>query len=223
MIRVLEARLGDLMYDLFLRTLVEDVMEVKRLGACCLLFGIRIANSSNPKLVFASIILSHVAYRSKPYRGDLKMKTKRQFKSKRAFSAIIASLILMLLAVAAGVVVYGYVMGWIGGATTNPRQTGHLSFDTMYANVTGKWIALAVRNVGGTNVVLSDVYVQGVNCTGLCTISGLNLNTNPYNLTVQQVANLNITSYSGMTVGSYYNVQVVCKDGTLISQSVQAQ
>ena len=150
------------------------------------------------------------------------MKTKRQFKLKRGFSAIIASLILMLLAVAAGVVVYGYVMGWIGGATTNPRQTGHLSFDTTYANVTGSKITLAVRNVGGTNLVLSDVYVQGVNCTGLSTINGLNLNTNPYNLTVQQVANLNIT-YTGMTVGSYYSVQVVCKDGTMISQSVQAQ
>jgi hypothetical protein len=150
------------------------------------------------------------------------MKTKRQFKSKRGFSAIIASLILMLLAVAAGVVVYGYVMGWIGGATTNPRMTGHLSFDTTYANVTGKKITLAVRNVGGTNLVLSDVYVQGVNCTGLCTINGLVLTTNPYNLTVQQVANLSI-NYTGMTASSYYTVEVVCKDGTLISQAVPAQ
>ncbi len=152
------------------------------------------------------------------------MKIKRQFKSKRAFSAIIASLILMLLAVAAGVVVYGYVMGWIGGATTNPRQTGHLSFDTTYANVTGKCIALAVRNVGGTNLVLSDVYVQGVNCTGLIFpySNSTSLATNPFPLSVQQVVNLNITSIT-MTVGSYYNVQVACKDGTLISQSVQAQ
>jgi flagellin-like protein len=38
-------------------------------------------------------------------------------KNRRAFSAVIASLILMLLAVAAGGVVYAYVMGWIGGST----------------------------------------------------------------------------------------------------------
>ena len=150
------------------------------------------------------------------------MKMKRSFRSKKAFSAIIASLILMLLAVAAGVVVYSYVMGWIGGATTNPRQTGHLSYDTIYANVTGQKINAAVRNVGGTNLVLSDVYVQGANMTGSCTIGGLTLTTNPYNLTVQQVANL-IINYTGMTVGSYYSVQVVCKDGTMISQSVPAQ
>lgn len=152
------------------------------------------------------------------------MKMKRRFRAKKGFSAIIASLILMLLAVAAGVVVYSYVMGWIGGATTNPRQTGHLSFDTIYASVSTKNITIAIRNVGGTNLTLSDVYVQGVNMTGYCTIGATNLNTNGYSLTVQQVANLvvNATSTS-MTVGSYYNVQVVCKDGTMISQSVQAQ
>jgi hypothetical protein len=150
------------------------------------------------------------------------MKMKRLLKSKKAFSAIIASLILMLLAVAAGVVVYSYVMGWIGGATTNPRQTGHLSYDTIYANATGQKINVAVRNVGGTNLVLSDVYVQGTNMTGSCAIGGLTLTTNPYNLTVQQVANL-IVNYTGMAVGSYYSVQVVCKDGTMISQSVPAQ
>jgi hypothetical protein len=152
------------------------------------------------------------------------MKMRRLFRSKKAFSAIIASLILMLLAVAAGVVVYSYVMGWIGGATTNPRQTGHLSFDTLYASVTTKNISVAVRNVGGTNLTLSDVYVQGVNMTGYCTIGNTSLITNGYSLSVQQVANLLINATStGMAVGSYYNVQVVCKDGTMISQSVQAQ
>jgi hypothetical protein len=145
------------------------------------------------------------------------MKMRRQFRAKKAFSAIIASLILMLLAVAAGVVVYGYVMGWIGGATTNPHQSGHLSFDSIYANVTGSKILLAVRNVGGTTVVLDQVYVNGNNATGSCTptISGL------ASLAPQAVVALNVT-YT-MTSSVYYNIQVTCKDGTLISQSVQAQ
>jgi len=150
------------------------------------------------------------------------MSKKRQLRSKRGFSDIVASLILMLLAVAAGVVVYGYLMGWIGGATTNPRMTGHLSFDTAYANTTGGSITCAVRNVGGTSLVLSDVYVQGVNCTASTKINNVSLLTSPYNLTVQQVANLNIT-YAGMTLSTYYTVQVVCKDGTTISQAIPAQ
>jgi len=142
---------------------------------------------------------------------------KKMLGSKRAFSAIIASLILMLLAVAAGVVVYAYVMGWIGGATTNPRQTGHLSFDTMYASTSSSLIKLAIRNVGGTSLTIDQVYVSGNNVTGSCTPVLSTLST----LAPQQVVAINVT-YT-MSAGAFYNVQVTCKDGTMISQSVQAQ
>jgi len=160
------------------------------------------------------------------------MKKKRQFKSKRGFSDIVASLILMLLAVAAGVVVYGYLMGWIGGATTNPKMAGHLSFDSMYANVTGNTITLALRDVGGTNLVLSNVYVSGIDRTTLCSIPGAGanntaiLNGTGYTLLVQQVVDLTInsTGYTGfLSTGTYYTVEVACKDGTQVSQAVMAQ
>jgi hypothetical protein len=147
---------------------------------------------------------------------------KKKIRSKRAFSEVLAALIMMLLAVAAGVVVYAYVMGWIGGATTNPKMSGHLSFDTTYANTTGSKINLAIRNVGGTNLVISNVYVQSVDLSSSCTINSITLNATGYTLNVQQVAYL-VINYTGMSTGSYYNVQVACKDGTLISQSVQAQ
>ena len=142
---------------------------------------------------------------------------KKMLGSKRAFSAIIASLILMLLAVAAGVVVYAYVMGWVGGATTNPRQTGHLAFDTIYAGASSGKIMVAIRNVGGTTLTLDQVYVNGNNVTGSCTPLLSNLST----LAPQGVVSINVT-YT-MTSGVFYNLQVSCKDGTTISQSVQAQ
>ena len=144
------------------------------------------------------------------------MKMKRLFGSKKAFSAIIASLILMLLAVAAGVVVYAYVMGWIGGATTNPRQAGHLSFDSTYANSAASKIQLAIRDVGGTTLVLDQVYVNGNNATGSCTPVPSTITLVP-----QAVVALNVT-YT-MTSGVFYNIQVTCKDGTMVSQSVAAQ
>lgn len=140
---------------------------------------------------------------------------KKMLGSNRAFSAIIASLILMLLAVAAGVVVYAYVMGWIGGATTNPRQTGHLSFDTVYASANASKIVLAIRNVGGTTLTLDQAYIMGNNVT--CTPAIATLSP----LAPQAVVQINVT-YT-MTSGVFYNLQVTCKDGTTISQSVQAQ
>ena len=44
-------------------------------------------------------------------RVEMSEMEKRILGDKRAFSPVIAALILMLIAVAAGVVVYGYVMG----------------------------------------------------------------------------------------------------------------
>jgi hypothetical protein len=145
------------------------------------------------------------------------MKTlKKMVGSKKAFSAIIASLILMLLAVAAGVVVYAYVMGWIGGATTNPQHNGHIAFDSIYASATTGTIGVYVRNVGGVNVMISKVYVNGANvanATGIVDAGVL--------LSVQAVTYLNVT-YS-LTTSQSYTVQVTCKDGTTASQSVVAQ
>jgi hypothetical protein len=141
-------------------------------------------------------------------------------KNKTAFSAVIASLILMLLAVAAGVVVYAYVMGWIGGAQQNPTSTGKLQMDSIVANVNGTgpgYITLYVRNVGAVSLTASSVYVNGVNQTnipiGFATV-----------IPVQGSAGGNMT-ISGLTLQTnvFYEVKVVCKDGTMVSTSVQAQ
>jgi FlaG/FlaF family flagellin (archaellin) len=138
------------------------------------------------------------------------MKIKNLFRSKKAFSAVIASLIMMLLAVAAGVVVYGYVMGWIGGTTQNPTRTGQIQFDSLSANATDGKITMYVRNVGGSDLTVSSIYVAGANATF----------TNSTALPVQGVAGFTV-SYT-MVKDYFYEVSVICKDGTTVAQSVQA-
>jgi hypothetical protein len=144
------------------------------------------------------------------------MEMKRVFRSKKAFSAVIASLILMLLAVAAGVVVYAYVMGWIGGTTQNPTRTGQMQFDSLSAKATPtNSIQMYIRNVGGTNLTISKIYVEGIDTANQTAI------TTGTTLSVQNVDFLNVT-YT-MTKNYFYEVAVVCKDGTTVSQSVQAK
>ena len=142
------------------------------------------------------------------------MQLKRLFRKDKAFSAVIASLILMLLAVAAGVVVYAYVMGWIGGATQNSTHTGQLQFDSIYASSgTGK-IKMYVRNVGGMDLNVSKVYVEGVaKANNTAITNGI--------VSVQNVIYLEV-NYT-MTKNYFYTVAVSCKDGTTLSQSVQAK
>lgn len=140
------------------------------------------------------------------------MRIRKLFKNKYAFSAIVASLILMLLAVAAGVVVYAYVMGWIGGAQQNPTQTGKIQFDSIVANTTT--VSLYVRNVGGVDLTLSAFYVEGLSVANKTALTA--------SLPVQTTAFLAFEPVGGMTVANFYEVKVVCTDGTTVSTSVQA-
>ncbi len=136
--------------------------------------------------------------------------------NKKAFSAVIASLILMLLAVAAGVVVYAYVMGWIGGAQQSSTSTGMLQVDSITGDATNDVIKLYVRNVGGVDVVLDKFYIAGTavtNATALTTTSA--------NLAVQGTAYLQFSQT--LDANKFYEVKVVCVDGTLISTSVEAK
>jgi FlaG/FlaF family flagellin (archaellin) len=143
------------------------------------------------------------------------MKMKRRFRSKKAFSAVIASLILMLLAVAAGVVVYSYVMGWIGGTTRNPTRTGQMQFDSLSATAGSNGsIQVYVRNTGGTDLNVSSIYVEGASKT--FTYSTLSV-------PVQSVAGFTVSYNATMTKSYFYEVAVVCNDGTTVSQSVQAK
>lgn len=145
----------------------------------------------------------------------MSMKIKRLIGNKVAFSAIIASLILMLLAVAAGVVVYAYVMGWIGSAQQNPTSTGKIQFDSIVANAgTPGSVGMYVRNIGGTDLVLDKMYVNGVAYSNATTLSG-----DP--LAIQGTAYLRLSC--NMDVNKFYEVKVVCTDGTTVSTSVQAK
>jgi hypothetical protein len=136
-------------------------------------------------------------------------------RAKGGFSSVIAALILMLLAIAAGVVVYGYVMGWLGGATNVPSSTkGALQFDSLYARAGSPGnITIYVRNVGQKVLTLSRVYVNGANQT---------FSLSKYTLNVGEVSGL-ISVPFPMTAGLTYEVRVSCTDGTTISQSVEAK
>ena len=145
---------------------------------------------------------------------------KKLFRGKRAFSPVIAALILMLLAVAAGVVVYSYVMGWLGGATQNPGgNKGELQFDSLHATASDDVIKIYVRNVGGKDVLLEAIYVDGTkfdNATAITTSSGT--------LSVKELGYLQVDTTGTITLseGYHYEVKVTCTDGTTVSQSVEA-
>lgn len=141
------------------------------------------------------------------------------FRSKRGFSPVIAALILMLLAVASGVVVYAYVMGWLGGATQTPGGTkGELQFDSIYGDATNDLMKIYVRNIGQKDLTLDKIYVDGVAYANATTLTT--------SLTMSSVAYLEVPASGvtlSLTAGKFYEVKVVCTDGTTVAQSVEAE
>jgi hypothetical protein len=82
-------------------------------------------------------------------------------KNRKGISTFIATLLLMVLAVSAGVVIYAYTMGYLGGFG-GPQTMGAISLDTYNFNTAGTQLRVYVRNIGKSTFELQSVYIDGV-------------------------------------------------------------
>jgi len=135
----------------------------------------------------------------------------RIWSNRRGISTFVAVLLLIVLAVAAGIVIYSYVMGYLGGLGGGGSTPGSLALDTSSCNTT--YVVAYVRNSGKGDVTLDKAYVDGdeksFTAAGGNTIS---------ETTVKQV------SISGtFSVGVTYEVKLVAKDNTQLAFSVKCK
>ncbi len=90
---------------------------------------------------------------------------------KSAISPIIATLLLILIAIAAGVVVYAYVIGFVGNSTGNTGGSQSvISIDNFCASASGKCsgtqaYSIVVRNVGTTTIAAGTAQVYFTDIT----------------------------------------------------------
>ncbi|MDH5807106.1 MAG: type IV pilin [Candidatus Verstraetearchaeota archaeon] len=165
-------------------------------------------------------------------------------KNKKAISPIIATLLLIVITVAAAVVTYTFVMGFVGtGTATTGAAQGQLSYDSFSVNgTTNSSITIYLRNTGGKAVVLNAVYVDGelynYNYSTNATVNNeTNVwvwlgsgsknwtfftgspGTNTTSLEVGEVGRLYIASNKPAAQSQL--VKIVCADGTTLSLSVR--
>ena len=133
------------------------------------------------------------------------------FQKKRGVSTFIAVLLLMALAVAAGVVIYSYTMGYLGGMGGSSLP-GTLSLDTAVClESTGNMTAY-VRNIGKGSVSFDSAYVDGVNST---------FTASPDPLQPEDVATV-IVTYA-FTSPTTYEIRLVGKDNTQLTFNVKTK
>jgi len=121
--------------------------------------------------------------------------TKRIIKSRKAISPILATLLLVVIAVAAIVVTYAWIMTYMNNAG---RQAGVILYKAnvnFYSN--GTKIDIDIGNSGTSDTQLTTLYV------GTSTTSLLNQTITPVPLAAGKVARITI-DYSWMKGATYY-------------------
>jgi len=131
-------------------------------------------------------------------------------KCKKGVSPIIATLLLIVIAVAAAVVTYSFVMGFIGTSTNPSGQQGQLSYDSYSLksidDENGN-LTVFIRNIGSKSVTVQYCYFNNERYTPSDTTT----------TTIQPGKAVPIIVTVGpVTAGTGYNVRFVCTDGTIL-------
>jgi len=141
--------------------------------------------------------------------------------AKKGISELIAAMILILIAIAGGIIVYIYssgVLGSLQGARPQQQYVNQISLE-FYDWTTTSTLKLTLRNVGSGQGILADFFVSG---------SQVFMNTgDPSNTCTDTDALLPgsactaVLDTSGLTVmlGVNYIVRVVTRDGSVFSYS----
>lgn len=163
---------------------------------------------------------------------------------KKAVSPIIATLLLIAITVAAGVIVYVFVTGLSGNLTKSGgnQVTEQISLDS-YNFQTTNYLTMYLRNTGTSAVTVSAVYFNGVQADflGSCgataatlssttigttiTVSGSSTSTIAATSTAespQSTCQLNVYNFPAVSAGTSYQVKVVTSDGGLFPFNVIA-
>lgn len=154
--------------------------------------------------------------------------------ARRAVDPIIASLLLIAIAVAAGIIVYVYVNSIAGNLTQGGgSQVGEgISMDG-YAFATLNAPAIAVRDTGGSSVSINQVFLDGLlcqsggsNCTGVTATEpvsgGCTGTTFPLPCSTGEYVTLTLALPSNAASGTSHIIRIVTLDGGTFTFSVIA-
>ena len=136
--------------------------------------------------------------------------------NRKAVSPVIATLLMIAIAVAASILVYVWSMGLVGTLQgTGGQQTREQLIMEAYDATDTTW-KLHLRNVGPTSITVSAVYIEGKPAASNATAIG--------SISPSQKVTLGVTLPSGFTPtsGAAYTVKVVTASGAVFSYSVIA-
>ena len=128
--------------------------------------------------------------------------------NKKAVSPVIAVLLMIAIAVAAAILVYVWSMGLIGTLQTGGGQQVREQIEMVaYDWSVNGTLVLHLKNVGASDVIVDNVYVEGV------------ANPMSVSIPVRGSADATATNFGAATPGVAYTVKVVTQSGGVFSFS----
>jgi hypothetical protein len=137
------------------------------------------------------------------------------FRKRNGISTFIATLLLMVLAVSAGVVIYAYTMGYMGGFG-GTDTLGAMSLDEASMDGTSG-IDAYIRNIGKTDLKIVTAYVDGNLVDDALAIEITEGLVEAINLPALDITTAGVT----ITTGHTYEVKLICEDNTQLSFTVK--
>ena len=135
------------------------------------------------------------------------MSTKNMLKSKKAISPILATLLLIVIAVAAIVVTYAWVMTYMTSAGTQAGIMLKKDADCLWkpGNVT-----IYIRNIGTSDAEIDKVYINSVPQTFTCNPTSKIVTKDGGTMTI-------VVSNFNWQAGTGYNIQISPKLGNSLT------
>jgi flagellin-like protein len=160
--------------------------------------------------------------------------TRMMRQQRKAISPIIATLLLILIAIAAGVVVYAYVIGFVGNTTTNPGGSQSVLLVTNFCadsstntHCSGNSYYITIQNQGSSPIANSSVLqLYFSDTSGASALSGSTTCTLKAPLAPEQTVNCFGTTWSGIlssapNAGDTISLKVVAPDGGQTTSSTR--
>ena len=134
------------------------------------------------------------------------------FKSRKALSPVVASIILIAVTVAVSIA----VAAWMGGMSVGFMQTEQLSITSAQASASADTIVLIANNTGTTGVTINQVWVNNGQ------VLSANLTFVPSSGSVTVNSGIVVTIAYDVVAGGNYQVKLVTAKGNSFTYTVTA-
>ncbi|MCK4884644.1 hypothetical protein KAS24_01110 [Candidatus Bathyarchaeota archaeon] len=141
------------------------------------------------------------------------------FKSKKGISPILATLLLIVIAVAAVIVTYAWVMTFTASTTSQAGAILKVDNVRFYTVSSTDYVEVIIRNSGTGDAKVDSVYT-GTTDSNLATQTGVSYNPNTQIVTAGSTLNITITQ--DWTDGTRYYFKMTTEEGFEIPFSREA-